>query len=506
VSLTLPVSHDYNACDPIMASLRFHCASLLLLAHFAGAQALAPYEPANGCYLGAYIEKDPKAADDIAVFEALTNKKHASYFHYVGYGQPFPFEWANKLKAVGAMPHIAWEPNDGLGEIRDDAYLQGWAQACAYYQAPILLRFASEMNGDWEAYSGDPDLYIRKWRLVYSVIHSVAPNVIMCWCPFATPKSTIPLYYPGDAYVDWVGVNAYSVMYNEGNLNKRAVDNAVQHLEFIYNLYADRKPIAVCEYAATHHCGAINKPTVDFAVREMRRMYETIETRFPRVRMINWFSVDTLSENLAHNDYALTNNEEVLAAYRQIIASPHFLSRVEPAQAVVAGAGGLAVPGTTGAPGAALLTPLATPGAAPTGTLPAPSGPLTPVGPLTVAGPVAAATTAEPSVRTSVPLALSELASPPARGVALVVKGAPPAAVSGRVNIEAVLGSGLQPDRVSLMLDGQVRSASNAPPYFFSWNTERATVGEHRVRVIVRSELGEILAEAEAAVVVAPRP
>jgi len=88
----------------------------------------------------------------------------------------------------------------------------------------------------------------------------------------------------------------------------------------------------------------------------------------------------------------------------------------------------------------------------------------------------------------------------------LVVKGAPPAAVSGRVNIEAVLGSGLQPDRVSLMLDGQVRSASNAPPYFFSWNTERATVGEHRVRVIVRSELGEILAEAEAAVVVAPRP
>ena len=464
------------------------CLALALLASWCVAESLAPGEPPVGCYIGAYIELDPVVKDDISAFETLTGKRHATYFRYVGYGRPFPFEWANRLKAAGAVPHIAWEPNEGLDKVRDDDYLRGWAQAAAHFGGPIFLRYASEMNGDWEAYSGDPDLYIEKWRLVRDVMRRFAPNVIMLWCPFATPKSTIPLYYPGDDYVDWVGVNIYSVVHYEGNVNKRSVDNAVQHLEFIYNLYAERKPIAIGEYAATHYCAAIQAPTVDFAVREMRRVYESIETRFPRVRMINWFSVDTVDRGLANNNYSLTGNQAVLGTYRSLIASPHFLSRMVNAP----GAPGVAValPGMAPPPGVVTLP----------GVGPSPSGPLTLPG---------AERPEDPGPRplsTSVPLALAEHGAPPENGIAIVVKGGEPAALRGRVTVEAILGSALRPARVLLELDGRTRGASNAPPYFFPLNADRLPAGEHRVRAVARNEAGGIIAEAQAAVVAAGGP
>jgi len=423
------------------------------------ARGLAPYEPPAGCYIGAYIELDPTVKDDIALFERLTGKKHATYFRYVGYGQPFPFQWAEELRALGAMPHIAWEPNDGLDRVRDDEYLRGWAQACANYQGPIFLRFASEMNGDWEAWSGDPDLYIAKWRMVYDLIHRVAPNVIMVWCPFATPKSTIPLYYPGDQYVDWVGINVYSVVWHNGSTSRRAVDNALQHLAFAYGLYADRKPIAVCEYAATHYCEAEKAATTEFAIGQMRGMYEAIQTRFPRVKMINWFSVDAANEGLAHNDYALTTDPMVLQAYRTLIGSAHFLSAVVDGEGrvIAGGPGG----GTGGGPAA--------------GTLP----------------------------QTSVPLALAEQAVPPADGVAVVVRGGHPGVLHGQVSIEAVFGHQVRPDRVYLYLDGRLRTATTTAPFSFALNADAATPGEHIVRAVGRDEGGGTLAETEAAVFIA---
>lgn len=471
-----------------MIRILFAAAISLLTASLASAQALGPCEPVSGCYIGAYIEMDPVARDDIATFERVTGKKHATYFRYVGYGMPFPFEWAERLKRAGAAPHIAWEPNEGLDKVRDDEYLRGWVQACARFGDPVFIRFASEMNGDWESWSGSPDLYVKKWRMVYEAFYRGAPNAILIWCPFATPKSTIPLYYPGDDYVDWVGVNVYSVVHHSGDVTKRAVDNAVQHLEFIYNLYADRKPIAVGEYAATHYCQASTSATSDFAIREMRRMYENIQTRFPRVRMINWFSVDAAREELAHNDYSLTTDERVLEAYRAVIAPGHFLSKVDGGTSV---GPSVMLPGTAGAPTASA-------GASqPFPTLIGPSAPL-------AGGPVPPGATM-PATPTSVPLAHAGGGNPPRNGAVIAVKGGDPASLKGRVTVEAILDPALIPDRVVFEMDGKFRAASTTPAWFFPLNADAIAPGEHVIRVTARDSVGALLVQTQAAVIVAPR-
>ena len=289
----------------------------------------ALFEPPEGCYLGAFVEHDQRVLGDYQRFEEIVGRKHACYLTYVGYGQPFPTAWALRVKAAGAAVHIGWEPNQGLHAVKDDEYLHTWAQAAKATGMPIFLRFASEMNGSWMPYSGDPRLFCEKWRIVSQVLKQEAPNVALVWCPFATPRRTIPRYYPGDEYVDWVGVNIYSVKYHNNDPSQPAQDEDPRELlRPIYDAYASRKPIMIAEYAATSWCRVVAGPTVAFALDKMTVLYRALVTQFPRVKCIQWFSWDTVAGGTADNNYSLTHDAVVTQRYHEIVSDPHFLSYV----------------------------------------------------------------------------------------------------------------------------------------------------------------------------------
>jgi hypothetical protein len=290
----------------------------------------AKFEPARGCYLGAFVMQDKNIDGRMDEWVRAVGKGHASYLRYVGYGQPFPKEWVQQVRAVGAVPNIAFEPNGGLGAVRDDTYLHNWARAAGASGGPVFLRFASEMNGTWTAYSGNPVRYRSKFRLVASVMRREAPNVAMVWTPYCFPVQPIPAYYPGDDAVDWVGVNIYSVHHHDGNIQSPADrEDPTALLEPVYARYASRKPIQISEYAATNFCLACSQSLPSFAIAKMQRMYSSLPKRFPRVKMIYWFDWDTISGGAAVNNYAVTANPAILRSYRQLTHSPYFLSRIQ---------------------------------------------------------------------------------------------------------------------------------------------------------------------------------
>ncbi|MFO7153134.1 MAG: glycosyl hydrolase [Bacillota bacterium] len=295
---------------------------------------LAKYEPEEGTYLGAYVYQDTLINGDMKEFNRLTGKKHASFFLYVGYGHRFPQWWIDQLKEVGAAAHIAWEPNEGLDKVKDDEYLRGFARKLKETGIPVFLRFASEMNGDWTAYSGDPEKYIEKWRLVHDVMEQEAPNVMMVWTVFTFPQATIKKYYPGDEYVDWVGVNIYNVVYHNNNINHRAShEDPLELLDYVYDNFSMRKPIQISEYGATHYTVTDGKYYEDFAIQKITRMYNGIKKKYPRVKSIFYFDVNNLvnaPEGRRINNYAITDNERILRTYSELIKDPHFLSDVGP--------------------------------------------------------------------------------------------------------------------------------------------------------------------------------
>jgi len=298
--------------------------------------ALSKFEPAQGLYIGAYIEKDShleaKKSEKYRAFNELTAKQHGIYFTYHKYGQPFPKVLAANVKAVGGAIQLALEPKT-LADIKNDEYLKQFAKDAQDAGTPIFLRFASEMNGSWVNWNGNPKLYIEKFRLIHDVMEQYAPNVAMLWSPAANPKQTINDYYPGDKYVDWVGLSMYSVKYFNGDVKTPADHvNPLDLLDYVYEQYADRKPIMVSEYGATHFSKAGNTDTTTFAITKMNMLYSGVKLKYPRVKAINWFSLDTLvnshSTDRMLNNFSLTDNVSLLASYSKLIKDPYYLSAV----------------------------------------------------------------------------------------------------------------------------------------------------------------------------------
>lgn len=300
----------------------------------------ALFEPSVGCYLGAFIDFDGSLHNPMrdqnrtdhqnpAGFESIVGKPHSMYFFYLGYGRPLPMDWVRFLGQQNKFVHIAMEPNSGLDKVKDDAYLQRLADDMAHSGARIFLRFASEMNGNWTPYNGDPAKYREKFRLLYRVMHRRAPNVALVWCPYMEPLKNIPDYYPGDDAVDWVGVNLYNVTYHNNHFNEPAEnEHPSDLLSYVYDRYSARKPVMICEYAATHYGALEGRARPDFAARKILTLYNALPRIFPRVKCINYFDSNNVAfvARRAYNDYSVTDDPTVLAAYRSGIASPYFLT------------------------------------------------------------------------------------------------------------------------------------------------------------------------------------
>ena len=308
----------------------------------------ATLEPRIGTYLGAYIDlddqlkawKDAEGRDHRKPedFEKIIGKPHGTYFMYIAYGKPVPIEWLLQCKRAGVIAHLAFEPND-LNAVRDDDYLRTFAKTCGELQVPIFLRYASEMNGDWTDWHGKPELYRQKFRIVHQVFKRYAPLVATVWCVNSVPTDTIMDYYPGDDACDWVGINVYSVPFY-GNDPKRPglQDSALPFIDPIYKRFSAKKPIAICEFASSHMASVDKVPRSEFAVTRMAYLYNALPRFYPRIKMISWFDVNTIRHGSkgAPNNYALTEDNALLAAYREVVKPDYFLTTPQNRQSATA--------------------------------------------------------------------------------------------------------------------------------------------------------------------------
>jgi len=297
------------------------------------------FEPPVGCYLGAFIDFDGSLKNQVkdqngtkhqesGPFEKIVGKPHSMYFFYMGYGRRLPMDWVRKQAAMGKFVHIAMEPNEGVELVKDDAYLNQLADDMARSGAKIFLRFASEMNGAWSIYSRNPAEYRRAYRLVYQVMHRRAPNVALVWCPYCTPTSNIADFYPGDDATDWVGINMYNVTYHNNNIKTPGEnEHPCDLLSYVYDRYAARKPMMICEYASTHSSQVEGVARPDFALRKILTLYQALPRLYPRVKSINYFDSNNLQfvTERAYNDYSVTDDPNINDAYRYSISTPYYL-------------------------------------------------------------------------------------------------------------------------------------------------------------------------------------
>ena len=193
--------------------------------------------------------------------------------------------------------------------MRDDDYLEQWADDAAQAGIPIFLRFGGEMNGAWTPWGRDPAAYRRAFRLVHDVMARRAPNVAMVWAPNAVPLDNLDRYFPGDDVVDWVGISLYVVRFYDDNLRRPAwQDHPLTFIEPFYRKYAARHPLCLVEWGVTRRSRAEGIDADPFAAARIEDLFSALKVRFPRLKMACAFDRDNLAvarEGRRLNDYSL---------------------------------------------------------------------------------------------------------------------------------------------------------------------------------------------------------
>lgn len=103
-----------------------------------------------------------------------------------------------------------------------DNYIISFAKQLKKYEGPVILIPFSELNGNWTPWSGTkngntPELAVKAFRYVHDFFSDV-PNVKIGWAVNSvsvpqTAENQIANYYPGEAYVDIVGVDGFNMDY-----------------------------------------------------------------------------------------------------------------------------------------------------------------------------------------------------------------------------------------------------------------------------------------------------
>ncbi|MGL4306497.1 MAG: glycosyltransferase family 2 protein [Mycobacteriaceae bacterium] len=237
---------------------------------------------------------------------------------------------------------VTLQPYDGLDTVTAESMEQLAIDLTRWNEmgAPVMVRFAHEMNGSWYPWSQQPTEYIRAFRDVAAAVHS-APDSVIVWSPndgtgypfigseyVAKPGSAAfslldtnhdnllseaddpyAPYYPGDDVVDWVGLSLYhfGAVYPwgantipeptkfadmlTGNFRNKYRD--ARDVPDFYGTYAQGhgKPMSISETSA-----AFNPESSDGASSfDIKRAWwtqvfsEDNHRRFPRIKLVNWF-------------------------------------------------------------------------------------------------------------------------------------------------------------------------------------------------------------------------
>jgi hypothetical protein len=278
--------------------------------------------PASGAYLGASGLGD----SELGAFEQRTGHR----FSWVAFSQPwsrglvFPRQRVLAIWRHGAVPFVSFLPTStpyvpgrsaGGPERRFtleriaagdfDRQLTAWADRARALGVPLLVSFGADVNEDWGPWNGrwngaaeteaygdleTPDgaeRYRDAYRRLVTLFRTEgAMNVSFVFSVGARPAApawdVASLYYPGDAYIDWLAISDF------GSLNPGAAIVPFARKLEDSGIYASltrlsRRPVAVV--AGTVNDATHGKPVW---IRDAFRVLRS--DRYARVRAAIWLA------------------------------------------------------------------------------------------------------------------------------------------------------------------------------------------------------------------------
>lgn len=248
----------------------------------------------NKIYHAAYPDfggtEDLVTVAKINAFENLVEKPITwAYFSNNWYNQiTFPTAAVNTIASTGKTPFIRIMPRTNFDEGGPDpnytmeniingnydAALTQWAQDAAATNIPLLVEFGTEANGDWFPWNGQynggattsnygdpslpdgPERFRDAYRHLITICNANGASNITWFFhvdAYDSPDASwnaFEYYYPGDAYIDWLGVSIYGAQ--TAGETEQSFSDALSDCYPRLVALAD-KPIAILEFAVTEY-------------------------------------------------------------------------------------------------------------------------------------------------------------------------------------------------------------------------------------------------------------
>ncbi len=213
-----------------------------------------PLVPSLGIAHGAHLRPAVNYGDVVNTFNATSGKPLAVLTYFLDWSgvpnNPIVFDAYLVSVIRSTVPSanypvimLTWQPMNGkvsegcdadygasiplanITQGKCDNYIREFAAELSARPERFLLRFAHEMNitdsAWWPGHYGqDASAYVAMWRHVHDQIVSIQNsmnkhNIEFVWSiNYASNPpdawNAIPNYYPGNSYVDWIGVSGYN--------------------------------------------------------------------------------------------------------------------------------------------------------------------------------------------------------------------------------------------------------------------------------------------------------
>ncbi len=236
-------------------------------------------------------EEDCVSKERITNYETLIGKEIAWAYFSNNWNDKieFPYDEVQTIINTGRTPFIRMMARSEFEEYRIDPVwnlkdlingeydsdLTAWFEEAKDIDENLLIEFGTEMNGYWFSWNGkyygkgttdgygDPDypdgpeIFRDAYRHIIDISREAGADNITWFFHFdvnSDPEENWNdpvLYYPGDEYIDWLGVSTYGPFQRGDKYNDLRPEDLLEKAHKKFTEISKNKPYAVLEFGVT---------------------------------------------------------------------------------------------------------------------------------------------------------------------------------------------------------------------------------------------------------------
>lgn len=279
--------------------------------------------PSKPMLTGIYIGDSGSSSGDIGLFTDWIDQTPALAMEFAAglTSQYWPEQFIDTRIApiweAGAVPILTWLPSTGspdgtspriareIAAGEHDPLIEKWATQLSTWvtdsegnpERRLYFRPAHEMNGNWFPWSAadsssTTDDYTAMWQRLHDIFSENGldeTTIQWIWSPNVDEVGGVraEAYYPGDEYVDWIGLDGFNFGGTQSYSNWRTPEQIFLDMLNRMRDLAD-KPVGLTEFASSSFRDGDYRPTAKAIW--IKKLFKFAANN--DIRMTCWFNVE----------------------------------------------------------------------------------------------------------------------------------------------------------------------------------------------------------------------